>query len=498
MTHHGDPTRPDRGDTASARTPFRRRAFLMIWDGLRPDMITEEYTPHLHRLAASGVRFADSHAVFPSVTRCNSATIATGALPPAHGIPANTFYAPEVEPDRPLNAGDATQLERFRPVRDGKVLLRETMGERIARAGGRTAVVSTGSPGSALLQHPEAGACGDLLMNPAVWRGITRAQIEAKLGPMPSGSLPNTAQNAWFTRIITDYLLADVALELLTFWHTDPDRTQHDRGIGHPDTLRSLRDADDNLGAVRAAMGRMGTLSDTNVIVTSDHGFSTITGQIDLETELVRAGLKQSSTSTDVIVSGNSINIPGGDGGRLARIVTFLQGLEAVGPLFTGAGGGEPLPGTHALAAIGADGALAPDILFSLNWGDEANAHGWKGTCWSLPVDKVATHGAISSWEMRNSLVAAGPDFKSGVVSDVPAGNADIAPTLLHLLGLPLPNDLDGRVLHEALTGGPPPETVAVERNLLHAEVGAFMQWVQISRAGGGQYLDFGRVERGT
>ena len=181
---------------AAPRSPLRRRSFVMIWDGLRPDMITEAYTPHLHRLAASGVRFANSHAIFPSVTRCNSATIATGTLPAAHGLLGNTFYVRQVDASRPFNAGDATQLEALRPFRGGRVLLRETMGERIARAGGRTAVVSTGSPGSALLQHPQAEVCGDLLMNPAVSRGITRETVEAKLGPMPPASLPNTAQNA--------------------------------------------------------------------------------------------------------------------------------------------------------------------------------------------------------------------------------------------------------------------------------------------------------------
>src|SRR5262249_39736681 len=161
------------------------RAFLMVWDGLRPDMITERNTPNLHRLAAEGVRFADSHAVYPTVTRCNSASIATGALPTSHGIPGNSFYAPGIDPDRPLSTADIHALYALRDAREGLLLARETMGDVIARNGGRAAVVSTGSMGSAFLQHPRVRECGDhLLLHPSLWCGTTREELEARLGPM--------------------------------------------------------------------------------------------------------------------------------------------------------------------------------------------------------------------------------------------------------------------------------------------------------------------------
>jgi predicted AlkP superfamily phosphohydrolase/phosphomutase len=47
-------------------------------------------------------------------------------------------------------------------------------------------------------------------------------------------------------------------------------------------------------------------------------------------------------------------------------------------------------------------------------------------------------------------LVAAGGPFRRGVVLDPPS-LADVLPTAVHLLGAPLPDDLDGRVLEEAL-----------------------------------------------
>jgi predicted AlkP superfamily phosphohydrolase/phosphomutase len=47
-------------------------------------------------------------------------------------------------------------------------------------------------------------------------------------------------------------------------------------------------------------------------------------------------------------------------------------------------------------------------------------------------------------------LVAAGGPFRRGVALDPPS-LADVLPTAVHLLGAPLPDDLDGRVLSEAL-----------------------------------------------
>src|ERR671917_408146 len=124
-----------------------RRAFVMVWDGMRPDLISPELTPSLWALAEGGVRFAESHAVFPTVTRINSATLATGCLPSGHGIVGNSLYAAAVDPNGPFNTGDHRALEALIRLRGGRLLPRDTLADRVAEAGGRTVVVSTGSPG---------------------------------------------------------------------------------------------------------------------------------------------------------------------------------------------------------------------------------------------------------------------------------------------------------------------------------------------------------------
>ena len=73
---------------------------------------------------------------------------------------------------------------------------------------------------------------------------------------------------------------------------------------------------------------------------------------------------------------------------------------------------------------------MAPDVVCSWNWTNDANEYGIRGTV-TAPGAHAATQGSISPWEVRNVFVAAGPSFKRGVVSDVPAGNVDLAPTVL-------------------------------------------------------------------
>ena len=58
--------------------------------------------------------------------------------------------------------------------------------------------------------------------------------------------------------------------------------------------------------------------------------------------------------------------------------------------------------------------------------------------------------GPTGDHRMEGVLIASGPPFRPGAVPDR-ATLLDIAPTILHLLGVPAPDDLDGRVLTEIL-----------------------------------------------
>jgi hypothetical protein len=69
---------------------------VVVWDGMRPDFITPQYTPTLYSLATKGVFFKNHHAVYVSSTEVNGTAIATGVYPNQNGIPANSEYRPSL------------------------------------------------------------------------------------------------------------------------------------------------------------------------------------------------------------------------------------------------------------------------------------------------------------------------------------------------------------------------------------------------------------------
>ena len=70
---------------------------VLVLDGLRPDSITEQETPHLWRLREEGVNFPNGHAVFPTVTRANAAAIGTGT---AAVMRSRSLSAMVISPER--------------------------------------------------------------------------------------------------------------------------------------------------------------------------------------------------------------------------------------------------------------------------------------------------------------------------------------------------------------------------------------------------------------
>ena len=72
---------------------------------------------------------------------------------------------------------------------------------------------------------------------------------------------------------------------VLVFWSRDPDGSQHNTGdslntitpgINGPTSMAGIKNADNNLAQLRKALDDLGLAATTNIIVSADHGFSTI------------------------------------------------------------------------------------------------------------------------------------------------------------------------------------------------------------------------------
>src|SRR3546814_7806610 len=87
---------------------------------------------------------------------------------------------------------------------------------------------------------------------------------------------------------------------------SEPDHVQHSVPLGSPEHLATLREADRRAGLVIAAVDRLRAAGeDILLVIGSDHGHQTVAGSVDVEQELVEAGLKASATSGDVVAVSN-------------------------------------------------------------------------------------------------------------------------------------------------------------------------------------------------
>jgi arylsulfatase A-like enzyme len=96
----------------------------------------------------------------------------------------------------------------------------------------------------------------------------------------------------------------------------------------------------------------------------------------------------------------------------------------------------------------------------------------------------------MSPWNVRNTGLAWGVDFKKGLTVRTPTGNVDLAPTILALLGIEEADELDGRVLAEAMEGGPDPEQMVVETRVHTVEAAGYRAAVQVSTVDEYRYVD--------
>jgi arylsulfatase A-like enzyme len=474
---------------------------VIVVDGLRPDYVTPDLMPRLVRLGQRGVVFNAHHSVFPTVTRVNAATIATGTYPETHGLLGNTVYFPAVNPARGLDTGSRENLEAIARV-DPPLLTAPSLGEILQRAGRKVLAVGSSTSGATfLLNHTVAN--GAILHHEFTRPPELAPHVADVLGPPPPHATPNAAQNR---RAVDAYLtmgLDEIHPDVTLMWISDPDTTAHSLGIGTPPMLESLRLVDAEIGRIEDRLQAKGLLARTNLIVTSDHGFSTHTGTLKLDAILDPLAQKMTDGSRDIVVSEGAIYLRANrDAARVAAIVGALQSRPEVGAIFTrpraaGAPGdiAGVVPGTLSFDVARWNHARSGDVLVSGNWTSDKNAAGFAGT---TTQSGTAGHGASSPFDIHNPLIAAGPDFREHAASSVPTGNVDLAPTLLRLLGLPVPATMTGRVIEEGLRRGPSPSSVRVEHvtETVKTPDGSYELTAHLSSAAGHRYLDYTEVKR--
>jgi arylsulfatase A-like enzyme len=174
---------------------------------------------------------------------------------------------------------------------------------------------------------------------------------------------------------------------------------------------------------------------------------------------------KLDGSDAKVIVAANGgsdlIYVPDKNPDIVREVVRLLATYDYVGGIFVDDQYGK-VPGTLPLSAIGMVGSSLPPRpsivvafkVFYLNPSDLQTAIQIADTNLQEGQGMHGGAGRDSTW---NRMSAMGPDFKSGYVDDSPVSNADIVPTIAHILNIEMPSNgrLRGRVISEALKDGP-------------------------------------------
>ena len=474
---------------------------IVAFDGLQPSQVTPELMPNLARFADRGVRFDRHHPVYPTVTRLNAASIVTGCYPATHGIAANRMVFRDVDPYRPLDVLEP-QLRKVDAATGGRILLVPTLAERLAERGLEYFAVVSGTSGNAYCHNPNAASVGGATIHPDFCLpDALYGRLADRYGGWPGEEVPNIPRLRHATTLLLEHARAERGAAVSCIWYSEPDKTQHRFGVGSPEAVRALAAADEEFGKLLVGIERAGDERDTNVLVLSDHGYTTVISGVDIEGEVRAAGFPPATEPRGVTVATNGGSVifytRDGDQETAARLVGWLARQPWCGPILAADRVG-PIEGALPASVANIDGVRGPDVAISFRWNSEKNEHGYPGHAYSTGVHSPGegNHGSMSRFEMRNTLIARGPAFKQGALSSAPSGNVDIAPTVLRLLDIEDAGGMDGRVLKEALAGGPDPSSVKCVTRRYDASLpvagGTYRQSVTVSEAEGVQYVDEG------
>jgi hypothetical protein len=545
---------------AFAQNATPRNLILFVPDGLRGRIVTPQTAPAMAEVRDKGVNFRNSHSLFPTFTMANGSAMATGHYLGDTGTFSNTIYTgypvahsnntvtPFIEVDPVLLDLD----EHF----GGDYLNEETV-LKLARAQGfSTAAIGKVGP-TFLFDHTDkvgadglhsividdaTGGKNGMPLSQEMQTALTKANLplatpsrgdNGKAGDAktPGTTTANVPQQAYMADVATKVVLpmfkARAKPFVLVFWSRDPDGSQHNTGdslntvtpgINGPTSLAGIKNADNNLAQLRKALDELGLAANTNIIISSDHGFSTISKESktspsarvsyeDTPRDFLPAGflaidlakaldlplfdpndknarvadnahqggngvLGQDPAKPDLVVATNGgsdlIYLPNKDKKLAERTVKALLEQDYVSGLFVDDSLGR-FAGALPMSQLGLKGnAVTPTPAIIVNFRSYTTGCDEPTNCSVAVADTVlrqgqGMHGSFSRGDTLNFMAAIGPDFKTGYVDALPVSNADVGATAARLLGLtPKPKgNLIGRVMTEAMPNGATPQAFA-------------------------------------
>jgi hypothetical protein len=539
---------------ASAENAAPHNIILFVPDGLRGRIVTPDSAPAMAEVRDKGVNFKNSHSLFPTFTTANASAMATGHYLGDTGDFSNTIYT--AYPVAPAGGTVVPFLESDPVLRDadehfgGDYLNEETILKMARAKGYSTAAIGKLGP-TLIFDHTDkigtdglhsivvddsTGSKNGVPLSDEMKAALEKAGLalatpsrgdNGKAGDFKTAgtTVPNTAQQAYLADVAAKVVLPMFKARnkpfVLVFWSRDPDGSQHNNGdslntvtpgINGPTSLAGIKNADNNLAQLRKALDDLGLAANTNIIISSDHGFSTISKEsktspsakasyndtpkdflpmgflaIDLAKALdlplfdpndkngavadgahPKAGnglLGKDPAKPDLVVATNGgsdlIYLPNRDRKLAGRTIKALLEQDYVSGIFVDDKLGR-FPGTLEMSQLNLKGkAVTPNPSIVVNFRSYVSGCAEPTNCSVEIADTVlrqgqGMHGSFGRGDTLNFTAAIGPDFKTGYVDPLPVSNADVGMTITQLMNLRVTSNggLQGRVISEALPNG--------------------------------------------
>jgi arylsulfatase A-like enzyme len=303
------------------------------------------------------------------------------------------------------------------------------------------------------------------------------------------------------SNVFLEHLCPGDLPDLTILWYGEPDVSYHRFGVGSPESLQTLRHVDAEFGRVLDWWHASDQIDSLQIVVVSDHGHVTQKTKVATGDLLRDAGFEVGDHLEDgadlalIAGYGGGIRVRDKDPDLIRAIGRALMETDTCGMVFS-AGRSQVegiVPGSFSKQLVMADHPRSPDIYYILRTADEPNEHGYIGTCFYESGMSVGAgvHGGLHPKELHSVCLASGSLFGNPRSMETHSGIVDIAPTILHGMGIAAPRTMEGRVLHEAFANGAidPPDPVP---ETYKTGAGRYQQVLHRTRIGDSCYLDGG------
>jgi type I phosphodiesterase/nucleotide pyrophosphatase len=466
----GESGTPTAGSTSSPGAPAKY-ALVLVLDGLNYSNLSLSALPNLAALVKRGTNYTGATVgALPSITESSHATIGTGVLPSHHGILGDSWRVPGTNRMSP-NLLDMTM--------DGTGYIDNLLkGSSVASLAGiihgafRGSVVASLSAHKVYAASAMGGGHADYVAfgvkdsrGHFVPSGTPGRTPDAKVTHDPALDLttyPRTPglEDDWAATLGIK-MLQEYKPRVLMINFPEPDNAGHAAGPDPKVIGPVLTAFDKSLGRLLAAYRAAGILSQTDVIVTADHGM------------VMKKYTVNSTTISNIIKSagGDPLSIGHGDYSPIwlknaaltpkvaaalaaARIphvaAVYMKNTQGKYVLVS------PVSMLHAasvepaysdlLATFDTPASADLVLLYDENTITMTKLY--------LQINRQGDHEGATWGAQHVPLIAAGPGVKSGYASPFPAHLVDIAPTVETLLGAK-PRNQDGVPLADSMTAAP-------------------------------------------